>query len=710
MNLERLSRMGVREVAVRGWQGASRLLEPVSGLPSRADREAAGSLSLEEFRDGMRRRFFEGAVDGPSSGLLRRRMPDAVARVMEVADEARAGRFDLLGYRGLSFGDPLDWNLDPVSGRRAPAVSWQRIRPLAVDQVGDSKVIWELGRHQWLVNLAQAYRLTGEESYAESTVSFLRDFVRSNPPRTGIHWASSLEAALRIVSWCWILALLRLSKALSAEVLADLVATISAHAHHVERYLSHYFSPNTHLTGEALGLFYAGVLFPELPSAERWRERGARLLAEQSARQVLEDGVYFEQSTYYQRYTLEIYLHFMILARRNDFDVPKEIGTRVEKMLDFLLTVRPPDGSDPRIGDADGGSLLPLVPRPPGDTRGVSGVGAALFHRSDYAWAAGGAPSEPSEVVWLLGPKGYHTLTDLGISPPAKLASRAFPEGGYVVMASGWQADAHHLVFDVGPLGCPVSSGHGHADLLSIQCSPFGEPFLVDPGTFTYTPEPMWRDYFRSSLAHSTVVVDGRSQADTRGPFAWASRPRARLRRWLSTADYDLADADHEAYGRLPRPVGHRRRVVFVKPRYWVIADDLRGAGEHRVELRFQFAPLDVEVLEETWVRARSSSGRGLLMRSSGVSRLDLGVHRGETDPPRGWVSPNYGQKVPAPMVIFSAVVSLPVRLLTLLLPVADAGCAPPDVMGVGDDGVGPIGLDVGGETVLLHQDGVALL
>jgi hypothetical protein len=706
MNLARLSRMGVREVAVRGWQEASKLFEPVSDPQTRADREAAGSLSLERFREGIKHRFFEGAVHGHSSDLLARRMPEAVDRVRRAADEARAGRFDLLGYRSLSFGDPLDWHLDPVSGRRAPVVSWQRIRPLDVDDVGDSKVIWELGRHQWLVTLAQAYSLTGDERYAESIVSFLRDFHRSNPPRLGIHWASSLEAALRIVSWSWILALLRHSPSLSTTVLAELVTSISAHAHHVERYLSHYFSPNTHLTGEALGLFYAGVLFPELPSAERWRERGAHILVEQSARQVLEDGVYFEQSTYYQRYTIEIYLHFLILAGRNAFDVPSVLGKRVARMLDFLLAVRPPDASDPRIGDADGGSLLPLVARPPGDTGGVFGVGAALFHRSDYAMAAGGAPSE---VVWLLGPTGYETLTDLTISPPAGPPSRSFPEGGYVVMASGWQPDAHHLVFDVGPLGCPISSGHGHADLLSIQCSPFGEPFLVDPGTYVYTPEPMWRDYFRSSLAHSTVVVDERSQADTRGPFAWETRPRARLRRWLSTADYDLADADHGAYGRLPFPVHHRRRVVFVKARYWVVADDLGGTGEHRVELRFQFAPLDVEVIGSNWARARSSSGRGLLLRSFGVSQLELGVHVGETNPPRGWVSPDYGQKVPAPMLIASAVLSLPVRLLTVLLPVTDALRAPPEVMAVGDDGVGPIGLDVGGETVLFHRDGVAL-
>ena len=69
-------------------------------------------------------------------------------------------------------------------------------------------------------------------------------------------------------------------------------------------------------------------------------------------------------------------------------------------------------------------------------------------------------------------------------------------------MRTGWNADAHQLIVDVGPLGCPASSGHGHADLLSVQCAIFGEPCLVDAGTCCYTPEPRWRDYFRGTAAH----------------------------------------------------------------------------------------------------------------------------------------------------------------------------------------------------------------
>jgi hypothetical protein len=95
--------------------------------------------------------------------------------------------------------------------------------------------------------------------------------MQANPPKVGINWASSLEVALRLISWTWALVLVRDSPLLTPAVLRPIVAAVRAHAVYVETYLSYYFSPNTHLTGEALGLFYAGVVFDGPPRAPRWR-------------------------------------------------------------------------------------------------------------------------------------------------------------------------------------------------------------------------------------------------------------------------------------------------------------------------------------------------------------------------------------------------------------------------------------------------------
>ncbi len=653
MRLQRLLRMSFGEIGGRARQESWKWLE-------RAGVGAAAATRRGEATSGAvtTGRFFPGPESDATPELITRRDPAARDGTLRAAEAILGQRFDLLGYRGLFFGNPVDWHLDPISRRRAPLHHWSRIDPLDEGVVGDSKVIWELNRHQWLVALGQAHLLTGDERYARAGAALLGGWRAANPYRAGINWASSLEVALRLIAWSWARALFRRSATLTPALRIELQNGIRLHAAHVERYLSRYFSPNTHLTGEALGLVYAGLHDPDLPESRRWREAGAGILEAEIERQVLPDGVHFEQATCYHRYTVEIYLHYLILAERNGLAVPQRLRERVVAMLDALIALRRPDGTVPSIGDADGGWLLPLSRRDRDDVRGLFSTAAVLFGRGDYAWAAGGpAP----ETIWMLGPEGLRAFEELRPEPPAAAPSMLLPDSGYAVMRSGWDGEAHQLIFDAGPIGCPISAGHGHADLLSIQCSVFGRPYLVDPGTYCYTPRPRWRDHFRSTAAHSSLLVDGGGQAEPAGAFTWRARPQARLMSFSSDARFDRVLGEHDAYAGPPDPVRHRRRVIFVKPRYF-----------HRAELIFQFAPMRVALEESGWCRAHGGRSDALLIRAFSNAALEAAVVRGAVDPPRGWASPDYGQRRPAPALIYGAAAKLPLRIATLLLPLRD--------------------------------------
>jgi hypothetical protein len=684
MKLRRAVRMSFAELSCRARHELSKWLdrraEPHRSTLGGAIPADVIALCLEE----MPGRFFPGASDPRVPAILHERCPDSGPRIVAAADHTLQKRFDLLGYRQLSFGDPIDWHLDPVTRRRAPLLHWTLLDPLDAATVGDSKVVWELSRHQWLVRLGQAYRLTGDERYAEMFADTIRDWRQANPPGMGINWTSSLEAAFRLISWCWSLSLFRGSAALTPRLRTDLVEGIAGHALRIERYLSHYFSPNTHLTGEALGLFYAGTLFPLLPAASRWRRQATQILIREADRQILHDGVYMEQSTCYQSYTAEIYLHFMVLASRNRMSVPDGVVRRLESLLDALIALRRPNGSLPQIGDADGGRLLPLEPRLPGDASGVFSIAATALKRGDYAWAAGGLMPD---VLWLLGAEGGRVFDRLESTLPAQAPSRLLLDGGYAVMRTGWGREADQVILDGGPLGCRVSGGHGHADLLSLEASFRGQPYIVDPGTFRYTADEGWRSYYRGTEAHSTIEIDEVGQAVPRGPFGWVSRPRAQIIRWTSTPELDAAAAEHHAYGRLPDAVLHRRAVFFVKPRYCVIVDDLAGAAEHRVRLRFQFAPMSVSLDPSGWVRAGRGTQKGLLLHAFSTSALKAAVLEGETDPRQGWVASDYGDHQPAPMLVYSVTAPLPVRIVTLLLPTDTLLASPPSVSQVTEGG-----------------------
>ncbi len=693
MNLDRLRQMSVSEVRCRSRQATSKWLDEVlprfgpAGEVKRGWLKGGGkaphpSQALARFVQATPRRFFAGAADRTLADLMTERFPQDCATLVAAADRLLTGKFDLLGYTALDFGTPPDWHLDPVANRRAPLVHWRRIDPLDPQVVGDSKVIWELNRHQWLVTLAQAWQLTGDERYATAVFDAIEGWTVENPWGIGINWASSLEVAWRLIAWCWALVLLRQSRALTPERFLQVQQLACAHAAHIERYPSYYFSPNTHLTGEALGLFYAGIVFADCRDAARWRDMGRDILVGEIRRQIMEDGGYFEQASCYHRYTIEIYLHFLILAAQNGIPVPDDVGAATARMVEWLISVSRPNHTLPPIGDADGGVAVPLVRRGPHDSRGIAAVAAAWFGRSDFGWASGGATPE---VAWLLGRAGLVEFGQLGVRIPGWAPSRAFPASGYAVMRSDWQSEAHQLILDAGPLGCPVSGAHGHADLLSIQCNAFGEEYLIDPGTFCYTAQPEWRNHFRGTAAHNTVRIDRQDQAEPAGPFSWQRRPAARMRAWESTPTHDFVDASHEGYARLPQPVTHRRRVLFVKPRGWVVVDDLAGAGEHQVELRFHFSPRPVRLEPAHWARAEGRHGRGLWLRTIAPIALVGEIREGQEDPIDGWISPGYGVRRPAPVVVYTAVTTLPIRIATIILPVERLADRPPD-LGVEED------------------------
>jgi hypothetical protein len=685
MQLSRIRRMSLAEIACRGRQQTSKWLERVDPRVGRRvsagqRRSAAAARALERFQAARAPKLFDPAVVPE----IARRWPASATGLIAAADRVCAGRFSLLGYDGLVFGAPVDWHLDPIWSRRAPHAHWSRVRPLDPDAVGDSKIVWELNRHQWLVTLAQAWQLTGDPRYVERAAALLDSWLRANPRGQGINWSSSLEVAYRLIAWCWALAFLQSSPAATRPPFAKLGLAIREHALHIERYLSHYFSPNTHLTGEALGLLYAGVLFDGLPEAARWREQGRQILIDESERQILPDGVHFEQATCYHRYTIEIYGHALLLGERFGLVWPSSLRARLGRMADVLAHLAGPDGTMPHIGDADGGWLLPFVRRDPQDSRGVFGWLAAALARGELAWLAGG---DAPEVGWALGLDGLAQLDRLSPKPPERPASRLFASGGYAVMQSGWQRHASSLIVDVGPLGCPISAAHGHADALSLQCRALGEEWIADTGTYSYTPEPRWRDYFRSTAAHSTVVVDGVSQAEPAGPFSWHTRPTVRVREWRTSRDYDLVDAEHDGYMRLGDPVRHRRRVLFVKPSYWVVVDDLIGKDEHTVELRFQLTT--GPALHGLAACARRGSAALWIVPASSAA-LEAVVREGAQEPLDGWRSPAYGRREAAPVLIYRMRTRLPLRVATLLMPSGRADACP-SVVPIHSHANGPI-------------------
>ena len=685
--LNKLRRLSIDELRVRGAQALNSLLErrgwsPLARLP--ADQVLLKLLDetgtthglattedlLAHFRTRNQPSFLPGLADQEGTvAALRNRWPQAEGRIVEKADRLLDGRFDLLGLRDLSFGDPIDWQLEPVSKKRAPLVHWSRLNYLDAGVIGDKKIVWELNRHQHFTTLGQAYWLTGDERYAQDFVAQLVSWMDQNPPKIGINWASSLEVGFRSISWLWAFHFFKHSTALTPEVFLRALKFLYLHARHLESYLSTYFSPNTHLTGEAVALFYLGTLLPEFRAASRWRDTGQRILLDQLARQVQSDGVYFEQSSYYHRYTTDFYTHFLILSRANGEALPLETEQKLKLLLDHLMYITRPDGTTPFFGDDDGGRLVMLDQRPANDFRAAVATGAAVFQRGDYKFVAGEATEE---TLWLLGAQGLAAFDRVVAQQPAE-QSVAFADGGYYIMRDGWKREANYMLLDCGPHGMN-NCGHAHADALAFDLAAHGRTLLVDPGTYTYTGSEELRDWFRSSPAHNALTVDGQSSSVSAGPFSWSTIAKCEAQAWISRERFDYFAGKHDGYERLIPPVAHSREVLFLKSDYWIMRDRLKTAGKHRYDLWFHFdvgtAP-SLRFTDDFGARVRAvGDAAGLEISSFGRKA----AWRRED----ATVSHCYGERAAAGAYVFSTTASGDEGLLTFLLPQADREGAEP--------------------------------
>lgn len=600
---------------------------------------------------------------------LQRRAPEYVADVCREADAIAAGDIELFGthYR---FAGRVAWSADPRSGRTWPARYSSSLSIYGDTGHGDIKDVWELNRHQFLPTLGKAYALTGEERYARIGLDLMEDWARSNPYLVGVNWTSALEVAVRSLAWCWTAGLFDRSPSFDDARRQNVLRWLYQHGRYVARHLSHHFSPYNHLVGEATALAVLGLCLPWLACADRWAVAGWDLLARTMPSQFHPDGGTTEQAIGYHHFTLGFYLQAVLARRHRNQAIEAEVWALLGKAVEFSMHLTRPDGTVPMLGDADEGKALALAQPGVWNFQPYLCLGAMLSRREDFKQVAG---TFAPDAAWLAGADGWHLYDALAAHEPA-VRSAALPLSGYCVMRTAWRPDAHWLVFDCGEIAAGVpadgtpSAAHGHADALSIEVSAFGSPLLVDPGFLTYNGAADWHRYFRTTHAHNTLVVDDRCQAVHRGRLTWSHAPTVRLHRWLTSIDFDYAEASVRlSYGPAVR---HRRAVFFLKPSYWLVCDEVEGVGDHELDRYFHFAAGPVVTDQDgSGVRTTTSLSSNLRVIPLEREGVHIELCDGGAGPDDGWLAVRYGARVRAPVVRFRTRQALPAVLHTLIVP-----------------------------------------
>ncbi|MGQ4331666.1 alginate lyase family protein [Streptomyces hayashii] len=629
--LRRLSRMGPREIGGR-----------------------AG--------DAVRRRRWRSAPpDGPRvtgarftavlpAGAVAAVPPDVAKRLVAEADRLMAGHAEYFGVPRDDLADP-DWCHDPKTGRRAPQVYAFDVPYRDEEAVGDIKQIWELSRHQYLTVLAASYAVTGDERYAERVAGHLRSWWAANPPLRGAHWTSGIELGIRLLSWVWIRRLLDGWPGAAELCEANPVAhrQIWHHQRWLAAFPSRGSSANNHVVAEAAGQFAAACAFGWFPSSARWRADALRSLERQLRANTFPSGLNRELASEYHGLVLELGLAAVAEADAANVPVPTTVRLVLLRMTDALAAVVDDRLRPPRQGDADDGHGL-VVDGPDTDRwASLLATGDAVFGRLDWWPAVTGADVRTPLLTALLRPYAKGAAAS-AVSRPASRPAHFADAGLTVLRGPGgiW------CRCDGGPHGFLSIAAHAHADALSVEVRHDGVDVLADPGTFCYHGQPEWRRYFRSTLGHNTLELNGSDQSVSGGPFLWTRQARSRV----LVADTSGASgggtarwaAEHDGY----RPSVHRRRVELTSgSRELTVVDEVHGGPRRSVRLAFHLGP---EVTAElagnravlTW--ARDGENRSAELDLPG--QLSWTAHRGESAPPLGWYSAGFGRREPATTLV----------------------------------------------------------
>src|SRR6266403_4263549 len=570
--------------------------------------------------------------------------------VVAEANGILEGSLPFFGRLSFASGFPPKWFQNPATGQRvAPDRPWTQMR-FASDDYGDLKFILEPSRFLFVYPLARAYAISGDERFPKAFWSAIENWAVSSPPMAGPLWICVQESSLRVLAWSFALYAFLNSPSTTPQRVALLLSMIAAHAWRTTQTVGYARSQRSnHLFSEAVGLWTAGTLYPELRDAVAWQKQGAALLREAVIDQITSEGASLQDSFNYQRMVLHLLLWTLRLAEIHEIQLDPEIRTRTAAAFAFIREfVDSESGCAPNHGSNDGSHILPLSACDYGDFRPLLRLGSCVLDRPsalqpgpwDEAalWFCGeSAKSEEREPVYTVtSAAGYHRIGS---------------ENSWALVRAGCYTRR------------PFQADQLHVDLWY-----HGLYLARDAGTFLYNGDPPWNNGLAGTAVHNTVMVDRQDQMRRAGRFLWLDWAQASGRSFSMSFSKTSADSPNcfegEHYGYRRLGVKHRRTVQCITEDAWVIVDDLLGAGEHVLGLHWLLPDLPFEVrapspfcavLSAEKVRFRwnvfsSSPGSAAVIRGG---KTLTGDTMGGDEELLGWESPTYGERCPAISLLY---------------------------------------------------------
>lgn len=457
-------------------------------------------------------------------------------------------------------------------------------------------------KKNWLYNLHYFDDLNARDAQQRRSwhENLIHRWIAENSPGLGFGW-DPYPLSVRIMNWIkWAL----WGNELSPEAIQSLAVQVRYLFKHYDYHLL-----GNHLLVNGKAFVFAG-LFCEGPEADRWLQKGLRILTHQIPQQILPDGGHFERSPMYHNLIVEDLLDLINLFRVYGRD--REFGWHQElmRMRHWAAAMAHPDGDIALFGDSAFGIALPA--------------------------------RTLDEYAQRLGLPSVENSSEQSVR---------LKESGYVRAVRGPVV----LVANVGSLAPDYLPGHSHADTLSFELSWQGKRIIVDSGTSLYdiTPERLRQ---RGTGAHNTVQIDGQDSSEVWSSFRVARRAKVKASEMISEGGIIRIRGVHDGYCRLSGG-GLHRRTWSLGDKSLEITDEIGGRNAHDVNLQFHFHP-GVRIVQKGTEGFEIHAANGSLIRLEMDPILTPKVEDAT-------YHPEFGLSIPNKKVVGVCQEGLPLKLIT---------------------------------------------
>lgn len=531
------------------------------------------------------------------------------------------------GYQpSFNYGEDINWQYWPVK---------------------DNELRWQLHRHKWFTPMGKAYRVSGDEKYAEEWTKQYIDWIKKNPlvkidkseyemaddklkgDAENVRFAwRPLEVSNRLQDQTSQFQLFLPSPSFTPEFLTEFLVNYHKHAVHI---LNNYSDQGNHLLFEAQRMIYAGAFFPEFKDAQTWRKSGIDILNREINVQVYPDGGQFELDPHYHLAAINIFCKALRIADMNGFrnEFPQSYLDTVENMIVFYMNISFPDYTNPCFSDAKLTTKREIIKNYKDWSKLFPENKAILYFATE-------------------GKKG---------ELPAYL-SKGFLKSGFFVFRNSWGTDATQMVVKAGPKGF----WHCQPDNGTFELWFNGKNLFADSGSYVYAGkgEVMeWRNWFRQTRVHNTLTLSDKNLETTESV----------TKLWQPEGNVQTLVTENPSYKNLK----HRRSVFFVDNAYFVIVDEAVGSAKGVVNLHYQMPKGKIANSREdmTFV-TQFENGSNMKLQCFGPDGMTMKKEE-------GWMSTAYRKKAKRMNVSFNVRKEGEdaVRYITVICPVKDSADAP---------------------------------